>query len=64
MFGLPCPSNRIGYPANHTERCRERIEQELEMEREGTCKVARDRGRNKRARHEGRARDVRIEDPD
>ena len=33
----------IGYPANHTERCRERIEQELEKEPEGASKVARDR---------------------
>ena len=33
----------IGYPANHTERCRERIEQELEKEPEGASRVARDR---------------------
>ena len=54
----------IGYPANHTERCRERIEQELEKEPEGTSKVARDGTRIKRARHEERARDLRIEEPD
>ena len=54
----------IGYPANHTERCRERIEQELEKEPEGASKVARDRERIKRARHEERARDMRIEEPD
>ena len=42
----------IGYPANHTERCRERIEQELEKEPEGASRVARDR--KKRARHEER----------
>ena len=41
----------IGYPANHTERCRERIEQEREKEPEGASKVARDRERIKRARH-------------
>ena len=54
----------IGYPANLTERCRERIEQELEKEPEGPSKVARDRERErmKRARHEERARDMRIED--
>ena len=28
----------IGYPANHTERCRERIEQELEKEPEGASR--------------------------
>ena len=50
------------YPANDTERCRERIEQELEKEPEGAPKVARDRERIKRARHEERARDMRIED--
>ena len=50
----------IGYPANHTKRCRERIEQELEKEPEGASRVARDR--NKRARFEERARDMRIED--
>ena len=33
----------IGYPANHTERCREKIEQELEKEPEGASKVAQDR---------------------
>ena len=33
----------IGYPAKHTERRRERIEQELEKEPEGASKVARDR---------------------
>ena len=54
----------IGYPANHTERCRERIEQELEKEPEGASKVACDRERIKRARHEERARDMRIEDPE
>ena len=67
-FGLPaqCLGCRagIGYPANHTERCRERIEQELEMEPEGASKVARDRERIKRARHEEKGRDMRIEDPE
>ena len=52
----------IGYPANHTERCRERIEQEFEKEPEGASKVARDSERIKRARHEERAREMRIED--
>ena len=63
---LGCRANRtgIGYPANHTERSRERIGQELEKEPEGASKVARDRERIKRVRHEERARDVRIEDPD
>ena len=45
----------IGYHANYTERCRERIEQELEKEPEGASRVARDRKRIKRARHEERA---------
>ena len=54
----------VGYPANHSERCRERIEHELEKEPEGASKVARDRERIKRARHEERSRDVRIEDPE
>ena len=40
----------IGYLANHTERCRERIEQELEKEPEGAFKVARDRERTEQAR--------------
>ena len=53
----------IGYPANHTERCRERIEQELEKEPEGASKVAPVTARTKRARHEERTRDMRIEDP-
>ena len=53
---------RIGYPVNHSERCRERIEQELEKEPEGASKVARDRERI--GRHEERARDMRIEDPE
>ena len=38
--------------------------QELEKEPEGASKVARDTERIKRARHEERARDMRIEDPD
>ena len=44
---LGCRAIRTGiaYPANHTERCRERIEQELEKEPEGASKVARDRER-------------------
>ena len=54
----------IGYLANHNERCRERIEQEVEKEPVGVSKVARDRERIKRARHEERARDMRIEDPE
>ena len=59
---LGCRAIRTGtgYPANHTERCRERIEQELEKEPEGTSRVARDRDRVKRARHEERARDMRV----
>ena len=51
----------VGYLANLSERCRERIEHELEKEPEGASKVARDRERIKRARHEERARDVRVE---
>ena len=54
----------IGYPANHTERCRERTEQELEKEPEGASRVARNRERIKRARHEERARDMRVVDPE
>ena len=54
----------VGYPANHTERCRERIEQELEKEPEGASRVACDRERIKRARHEERARDMRVVDPE
>ena len=42
----------IGYPANYTERCRERIEQELAKEPEGASKVSRDRDRIKRPMHE------------
>ena len=63
---LGCRAIRTGngYQANHTERCNERIEQELEKESEGASKVARDRERIKRARHDERARDVRSEDPD
>ena len=45
-----------------TQRCRERIEQELEKEPEGASRVARDRERIQRARHEERARDMRVED--
>ena len=60
-LGCRAIRTRIGYPANHTERCRERIEHELEMEPEGASKVARDRERIKRARHEERARDMRVE---
>ena len=41
---------------------RERIEQELEKEPEGASRVARDRERIKRARHEERARDMKVED--
>ena len=52
----------IGYPANHTERCRKRIEQELEKEPEGASRIARDRERIKRAKHEERARDMRVEE--
>ena len=51
-FGLtaPCSGCRairtgIGYLASHTERCRERIEQELEKEPEGASRVALDRER-------------------
>ena len=63
-LGCRAIRTEIGYLANHAERCRERIEQELEEEPEGASKVARDRERMKRARHEERARDMRIEDPD
>ena len=35
----------LGTRQNHTERCRERIEQELEKEPEGASRVARDRER-------------------
>ena len=52
----------LGWVANRTERRRERIEQELEKELEGAAKVARDRERLKRARHEERAKKMRIED--
>ena len=63
---LGCRGIRTGvvYPANHSGRCRERIEHELEKEPEGATKVARDRERIKRARHEERARDMRVEDPE
>ena len=54
----------IGNRANHTERCRERIEQELEKEPDGASKVARDRERVERARHEERSRHMRVEDPE
>ena len=42
---LACRAIRtgIGYPAKHTERCREGIEREPEKEPEGVSKVARDR---------------------
>ena len=62
MFGLPCLPNGIGYLAKHAERCRERIEQEVEKEPEGASKVARDRESIKRAKHEKRASDMRIEE--
>ena len=63
---LGCRSIRtgVGYLADHSERCRERMEHELEKEPEGSSKVARGRERIKRARHEERASDMRIEDPD
>ena len=44
-LGCRAIRTRIGYPTNHTERCRERIELELEKEPEGASKVARDRER-------------------
>ena len=50
----------FGYPTNHTERCRERIEQELAKEPEGVSSVARDRegqasqARGASQRHESR----------
>ena len=60
-FGLTtqcfsCRAIRTGirYPANDTERCRERIEQELEKEPEGASKVARDRENQARQGHENR----------
>ena len=53
----------VGDPANHTERCRELIERELEKEPEGASKVARENEIIKRAQHEERARDKRIENP-
>ena len=34
----------MGHPANHTERCRERIEQELEKESEGASQRHENRG--------------------
>ena len=40
---LGCRAIRTGNPANHTERCRERTEQELEEEPVGASKVAPDR---------------------
>ena len=49
LRGLVLPSNvwvavpfgqEFGYPANHSECCRERIEHELEKEPEGASKVA------------------------
>ena len=52
MLGLLGHSNRNWVPGNHTERCRERIEQQLKKEPEGASKIARDRERIKRARHE------------
>ena len=55
MSRMPCHSNRDWVPANHTERCRERIEQEFEKEPEGASSIARVRERIKRARHEERA---------
>ena len=50
---LGCRATRtgIGHPANHTERCRERMSP-------GSLATE----RIKRARHEERARDVRVED--
>ena len=44
----------IGYPSNHTERCRERIEQQLEKEPERASKVALDTGNQAIQRHENR----------
>ena len=41
-----------------------RIEQELEKEPEGASRIARDGERIERARHEERARDMRVEDPE
>ena len=38
--------------------------QELEKEPEGASRVARDRERIERARHDERARDMRVEDPE
>ena len=61
---LGCRATRTGIGYLPTERCRERIKQELEMEPEGASKVARDRERIKRARHEERTKDTIIEDPD
>ena len=54
----------LGTRQTNTERCRKRIEQELEKEPEGASRVARDRERIKRARHEERARDMRVVDPE
>ena len=53
---LSCRAIRTGirYSANDTERCRERIEQELEKEPEGASKVARDRENQARQGHENR----------
>ena len=44
-----------------TERCRERVEQELEKELGKASRVASDRERIKRARHEEKGRDTRVE---
>ena len=64
MFGLPVPLEREF--TDHPERCRERVEHELEEELYGASKVVRDRERIKRARHKERARDMstETEDPD
>ena len=63
---LGCSAARtgVGYPANHTQLCRERVERDLEKELEAASKVARDRESFTRARYEERARDVRLEDFD
>ena len=50
----------VGYPANHIERCRKRIEHEREKEPEGGSRVLRDRERVKRAGQKERARDMRV----
>ena len=63
-LGWRATSNGNWVPSKPHRAMSRKIEQELEKEPEGASKVARDRERIKRARHEERARDMRIEDPE